>query len=92
MGIKDYKYGEVVGAFLRFSEQAGTTRPDLQEVKKWTQKTLGSHKAPVYVFWIGEDGFNDFPKTGSGKYQKHILKDIGDRVVKEKKMGPRAKL
>jgi hypothetical protein len=26
---------------------------------------------------------DDFPKTGSGKYQKHIMRAIGDRLVQK---------
>lgn len=53
---------------------------------------LGRHKAPNWVFWIGDPAVgDDFPKTGSGKHQKHILRAIGERLRKE--IGkPRAKL
>lgn len=33
---------------------------------------------------------DDFPKTGSGKHQKHIMRDLGDRLVGGKTL--RAKL
>lgn len=92
MAIKDEKYGEVVGAFLRPREQPWSAKPDFEEVRTWVRKTLGSHKAPNYVFWVSEEGFQDFPKTGSGKYQKHILRDIGDRIVKTRKQNVRARL
>ena len=81
VAIKDAKYGEVVGAFLkRVSKE--TTTPTSYEMAAWTRQTLGSHKKPNYCFWIGDEGVgDDFPKTGSGKYQKHLLRAIGDRLV-----------
>lgn len=81
VGIKDERYGEVVGCFLKAAD--GNPRPALQEVKQWVSEKLGRHKSPQYVFWIGDaDVGEDFPKTGSGKHQKHIMRDIGNRLVK----------
>ncbi len=80
VAIKDERYGEVVGAFLTLKQ--GDRRPSLEDVSQWVKQTLGSHKAPRHVFWIGDEGVGkDYPKTGSGKYQKHILRAIGDRLV-----------
>ncbi|KIX97674.1 uncharacterized protein Z520_06452 [Fonsecaea multimorphosa CBS 102226] len=96
VAIKDARYGEVVGAFLRAQARPGCLdldlkdegnrtrlmRPSWNEVNNWVRKSLGSHKAPRYVFWIGDDGVgNEFPKTGSGKIMKHILRDVGERLV-----------
>lgn len=86
-GIKDEKYGEVVGAFLRTS----TKRPGDEEIKEFVRESLGFHKAPQHIFWIGDTGVgDDFPKTASGKHQKHILSDIGARLIEQQ--GPKAKL
>ncbi|EXJ71023.1 uncharacterized protein A1O5_06016 [Cladophialophora psammophila CBS 110553] len=97
VAIKDERYGEVVGAFLRehprpgcldldLKEENRTTRlmrPSWKEINNWVRKSLGSHKAPRYVFWIGDEGVgNEFPKTGSGKIMKHVLRDVGERLVK----------
>lgn len=72
----------MVGAFLKAA--AGTARLADEHAVQWTRKTLGSHKAPKYCFWIGEPGVgSDFPKTGSGKYQKHIMRGIGEGLVKK---------
>lgn len=92
VAIKDDKYGEVVGAFLKATDEAETARLGLQEIKDWTGKTLGSHKAPSYVFWAGQEGFIDFPRTGSWKHQKHILRDIGNRIVNTRRHAQQAKL
>ena len=76
VAIKDEKYGEVVGAFLRLN--ADCSKPSLEEIRAWVKEAMGSHKAPQYVFWIGGPGVGeDYPKTGSGKHQKHILRVWG---------------
>lgn len=49
-------------------------KPSLQDVRAFVRETLGWHKAPVHVFWLGEK--EDFPKTGSGKTKKHEVKDM----------------
>ncbi|KAJ5786992.1 hypothetical protein N7457_001982 [Penicillium paradoxum] len=79
VGIKDERYGEVVGCFLKLSEQG--ERPADPEVRQFVSEILGRHKAPQHVFWLGDAGVgDDFPKTGSGKHQKHMLRDIGNRL------------
>lgn len=60
---------------------SATTRIGGKEVAAWTKEVLGSHKTPKYCFWIGDPGVEDYPKTGSGKYQKHLLRAIGDKLV-----------
>jgi len=90
VGLRDGKYGEVVGCFLR--AQPGLPKASDIEVQEWVRAKLGKHKAPKWVFWIGDPGVvNDYPKTGSGKHQKHLLRSIGDKLVK-KLESPRAKL
>lgn len=85
VGIKDERYGEVIGCFLKGVD--GSHRITDQEVKQWVGEKLGRHKRPQYVFWIGDAGVgNDFPKTGSGKHQKHILRGIGNRLVEQSKV------
>ena len=79
VGIKDERYGEVVGCFLKGIEIS--TRVPEVEIKQWVGQQLGRHKTPQYIFWIGDGGILDFPKTGSGKHQKHILRDFGNRLV-----------
>jgi acyl-coenzyme A synthetase/AMP-(fatty) acid ligase len=59
------------------------SRPCYEELRQYVSQTLGRHKAPQHIFWIGDAGVGeDFPKTGSGKHQKHVLRDIGNRLVK----------
>ena len=89
VGLLDERYGEVVACFIRPAEHL--SRPGDEEVREWVKQKLARHKAPKHVFWIGDSGVgNDFPKTGSGKHQKHLLQDLGNALVKE--MLPRAKL
>jgi long-chain acyl-CoA synthetase len=81
VGMPDNRYGEVVSCFVRLKSSA--ERVTASEVSDWVKRAMGSHKAPKYVWWVGRDGVcQDFPKTGSGKYQKHILKEIGKALIK----------
>jgi mevalonyl-CoA ligase len=80
VAIKDARYGEVVGAFLKCAP--GMSRPSSRDIVQWVREVLGSHKSPKYCFWVGDAGVGeDFPKTGSGKYQKHLLRAIGNKLV-----------
>lgn len=80
VGLKDEKFGEVVASFLQKS--AGCSKPSDEELRMFVGEKLGRHKVPQYVFWIGDPGVGDaFPKTGSGKHQKHIMQKIGNRLV-----------
>ncbi|QLI67972.1 Acyl-CoA ligase sidI [Metarhizium brunneum] len=86
IGLPDERYGEAVACFLRQKEACA--RPDDAGIARWVQQTLGRHKAPRYVYWIGDPGVgHDFPKTGSGKHQKHILRDIGRRLLRANPVG-----
>ncbi|KAL2004686.1 hypothetical protein VTN00DRAFT_3214 [Thermoascus crustaceus] len=84
VGLEDRKYGEVVGAFLKLAASDATAkRPADDEVRGWVTEKLGRHKAPQYVFWIGDPGVgDDYAKTGSGKYQKHVMRERGNALVK----------
>jgi acyl-CoA synthetase (AMP-forming)/AMP-acid ligase II len=79
IGISDAKYGEAVGVFLH--HRSSQPRPSTQALREFVRKTLAWHKAPEHVFWleIGED----FPKTGSGKIKKHVLKDKAETLMKK---------
>ncbi|KAJ5141207.1 hypothetical protein N7526_002202 [Penicillium atrosanguineum] len=80
VGIKDERYGEVVGCFLKKAD--GSSRIPEAEVKQWVSEKLGRHKTPEHTFWIGDQKVgSDFPKTGSGKHQKHLMRDLGNRLV-----------
>ena len=91
VGIQDDRFGEVVGAFLQIDPKAAE-RPSDRNIRTWVEQVLGRHKAPHHVFWLGDaDTPSDFPKTGSGKHQKHILSAVGAEIVKGRRTG-KAKL
>jgi acyl-CoA synthetase (AMP-forming)/AMP-acid ligase II len=78
VGIKHQRYGEVVGAFLQRTPKQ--PKPSDLEVRKWTQMTLGRHKSPEHIFWLGENGMTShIPLTGSGKIQKYVLQSIAEQ-------------
>lgn len=80
VGLPDQKYGEVVCAFLR--QRLTEQRPSVQELRDFVRQALGWHKAPVHIFWLQEG--EDFPTTGSGKIQKHLLRAQGvERLKRE---------
>lgn len=87
VGLPDKRYGEKVAAFLQ--RAAGAEKPNLDSLRAWTKERLGGHKAPVHVFWLGEDGVpGDVPVTGSGKIKKFEMKKIGRELLSK----PMAKL
>lgn len=79
---------EQIVAFVWQAERQ--PRPSHTDLMKWVQTTLARHKSPEHVFWIGDDGIGaDFPKTASGKYQKHILRDIAMVLIEPAVARPR---
>ncbi|CAK7200229.1 hypothetical protein SEUCBS139899_002920 [Sporothrix eucalyptigena] len=84
VGLDDKKYGEAVAAFLKASDQAKGSRPSDAELRQWVSQTLGRHKAPKHVFWVGDQGVGkDLIKTASGKYQKHLMRALGNGLLKQ---------
>lgn len=80
VGLPHPRYQEVPSAFLQRAE--GAQRPSLEEIQEFTRKTLGRHKAPMHVFWLGEDGVtSDIPITGSGKIKKFEMRKIGQELL-----------
>lgn len=47
------------------------------------RKVLGRHKAPVHIFWLGEDCDAEVPLTGSGKIKKFVLRDVAEGLLKK---------
>ena len=78
VGLPDERYGEVVGAFIQ--PRLSNHRPSAEQLRDFVRQTLGWHKAPVHIFWLGEG--EDFPKTASGKIQKHILREQGQQRLR----------
>lgn len=87
VGLEDSLYGEVVSCFLGSS---GGTRPADQEIRSWITAEMDHTKAPRYIFWLGESDVGDeLPKTGSGKYQKHLIRAKGNALVKSRDVRPK---
>ncbi|KAE9575428.1 putative acyl-CoA synthetase [Colletotrichum fructicola] len=85
VGLDHKKYGEVVACFLKLASDA--TRPSDEEIRTWVTQRLGRHKAPEYIFWLGSpDVGSELPKTGSGKYQKHLVRELGNALVKRSRV------
>ena len=77
--MSNKKFGEVVTVSVRVVDP--TSRSADAEVGECVGSTLGKHKVPQNVFWIGDGGVaNDYSKTASGKQQRHILRDICTRL------------
>ena len=90
MGIPHRKYGEVVGAFLLPPSTyfQAIERPTDEELRFWVREVLGRHKAPVHIFWIGDEevGLHEMPQTGSGKVKKHVLRDVAVSLAEKKRV------
>lgn len=75
----------MVAAFVQHTDAPSPSRekPSDDDIRGWTRKVLGRHKAPVYVFWFGEEGVPvEVPQTGSGKVKKPDLRVLGEKVVR----------
>ena len=82
IGVPNRYYGEVPGAFIQLDLRNKTPRPPFEELRRWTSERIGKHKSPQDVFVFGENGVPDaVPVTGSGKVQKHELREISRRVL-----------
>ncbi|KAK2612824.1 hypothetical protein QQS21_001104 [Conoideocrella luteorostrata] len=80
VGLKDMHYGEVVGAFVEKSDDC--PQPTDAELSEWVRKTLGKHKSPTHIFWLGQNGVpSAVPLTGSGKVRKFEMAQMGNEVL-----------
>jgi acyl-coenzyme A synthetase/AMP-(fatty) acid ligase len=72
-----------VACFLRAAANNSSSRLSDEQVRSWISQKLDRIKEPKYVFWVGDaDVGSDIPKTGSGKYQKHLVRALGNSLVK----------
>jgi len=75
-GIASEKYGEEVGAFV-------VLKPDVtmseEDVRDYCRDKIGRYKIPRHVFFV--DGY---PLTSSGKIQKYLLREMGNKIVEER--------
>ncbi|RAL07141.1 acetyl-CoA synthetase-like protein [Aspergillus homomorphus CBS 101889] len=67
VGIKNERYGEVVGCFRKAIGAA--TKLCHDELRHDVSQTSGRHKAPQHIFWISNAA-------------KHLLRDLGNRLAR----------
>lgn len=80
VGVPHPKYGEVVGAFLQL--RSGQAKPTDDAIRAWTRQTLGQHKVPAHIFWLGLSGIpSDIPTTGSGKVKKFEMRKRAESML-----------
>ena len=75
-GIASEKYGEEVGAFIILHPGVSMTE---EEVRDFCRGKIGRYKIPKHVFFV-----DSYPLTSSGKIQKYLLREMGNKLAKEK--------
>lgn len=75
VGIPSKRYGEQVGAFIKFNESQSLTEED---IKDYCRGKISRFKIPKYIFCVDE-----FPMTASGKIQKYKLKELSLQLLKK---------
>jgi fatty-acyl-CoA synthase len=75
VGIASKKYGEEVGAFIILQPDAAVSEEDVQD---FCRGKISRFKIPKYVFIV-----DAFPLTASGKIQKYLLRETGNKKVAE---------
>jgi len=75
VGITSKKYGEEVGAFIILKPDAAVGEED---VRDFCRGKISRFKIPKYIFFV-----DSYPMTLSGKVQKYMLRDIGNKKVEE---------
>ena len=75
VGIASEKYGEEVGAFIILQPDATVNEED---VRDFCRGQISRFKIPKYVFFV-----NAFPLTPSGKIQKYVLREMGNKKAEE---------
>jgi mevalonyl-CoA ligase len=80
VAVKDKIHGEVVAAFLQACSHE--KKPSNKNIRDWVLQDLSPVKVPAFIFWLGHDSMDvELPKTGNGKYQKHIIHDIMNHLA-----------
>ena len=79
VGISHPSYVEVPVAFLTHDPSSNLPKLALEDVKKWVRKVLGRHKAPMRVYWEGDEWDGEVPMTGSGKVMKFKLREWAEK-------------
>jgi len=77
-GITSEKYGEEVGAFIILHKDVNMSE---EEVRDFCRGKIGRFKIPKHVFFV-----DSYPLTSSGKIQKYLLREMGNKLAKEKNL------
>ena len=75
VGIASKRYGEEVGAFITLQPEAKVKEED---VRDFCRGRISRFKIPKFVFFV-----DSFPMTQSGKVQKYLLREMGNKKVEE---------
>ena len=75
VGIASKRYGEEVGAFIILQPGAALKEEDIQD---YCRGKISRFKIPKFVFFV-----DSFPQTSSGKIQKYLLRETGDKKTAE---------
>lgn len=82
IGVKHYKYGEIVGAFVRREEGSNITAEDIRDQCDGNVPTLS---IPTYYWFAGEGGdIPEFPLLSNGKVSKPELRKIAEATKENK--------
>lgn len=73
IGVPDYKYGEVVMAWLKFKEGKSTTE---EELRDYCKGQIATYKIPKYFKFT-----NEFPTTVTGKIRKIEIREISTKEL-----------
>jgi len=75
VGIASEKYGEEVGAFVILHPGI---KMSVEDVRDYCRDKIGRYKIPKYVFFV-----DSYPLTSSGKIQKYLLREMGNKLAAE---------
>jgi fatty-acyl-CoA synthase len=76
VGITDEKYGEEVGAFIILHPDVEMTEEDVLD---YCRGKISRFKIPKFVFFV-----DNYPLTASGKIQKYLLREMGDKLITQR--------
>ncbi|KAI0345202.1 acyl-CoA synthetase [Trametopsis cervina] len=82
VSVPDDVYGEVVGAWIvRDPHKPAQSRAEVRGV---VADGMNPQNAPRWVWFVGEDGYDELPKTASGKVMKHVLRKWSKELAGKK--------
>jgi len=72
IGVKDYKYGEIVGIFAKLKE-GSALQP--KELRAYCVGKLATLKIPSYIWFV-----ETFPELANGKVAKPMLREMAEEM------------